>query len=110
VRRWLVSLVLAVICGCTAPNPIVPREPPMPKEERRPLKPGSEVFWQSGHWAWDPEVRHYYWSAGGWAKERQDRFWIPGYWDPVTEGDEKGWRWVDERWAHKEELDQLPPD
>lgn len=104
-------LALALASGCAGGGGVVvTKEPPAPQEEQRPPRPNVDVFWMTGHWAWDAGVGHYYWVPGSWAKERPGRFWRPGYWEPVQDGGQrKGWRWIEERWTREEDLRGAPP-
>lgn len=96
-RLLLAGLLL--LAGCAASSPIVEKAPPPIPDERPGRKPAAHVFWQQGHWGWDEGKQLYFWSAGGWAPERKDEVWIPGYWTRVEDGgDVQGWRWVEPRW------------
>lgn len=101
-RRLLLALAL-LLAGCAADRLVVSQAPPPIPDEPRTRKPGTDVFWQNGHWAWDDARGVYYWEAGGWSPERRGELWIPGYWERVEEdGRIEGWSWVEPRW------DRLP--
>ncbi|MBL4849600.1 MAG: hypothetical protein JKY65_29065 [Planctomycetes bacterium] len=93
--RCLFALGLAIAVGCSAPPILVDKAPPPPKEESEGRKPAGDVFWMSGHWAYDTGVGHYFWVGGQWALPRPGRIWQSAYWEPTPEGK---YRWVPERW------------
>ena len=105
----LLSSALLLGCGGGGSASLVTKEPPPPQEEVRLKQPGTDVFWQPGHWAWNGEQSQFYWVAGSWEREREGFFWLPGYWESVDEAGAKGWRWTEARWARTEELDDPPP-
>lgn len=98
-------LSLCLLCGCASEAPLVPKEPPPIKNEQAPPKPGTGVFWMSGHWAWKDDSQVFYWVDGTWESERPGWIWFPGEWAPVddAQGQRQGWRWVPERWLRREE-------
>jgi hypothetical protein len=96
------GLALALLTSCAAERTIVAKAPPPARVETPTRKPGSTVFWQPGHWAWDASKGLYYWEAGGWIPERTHELLIPGYWERVEEqGNVQGWAWVEPRWEPK---------
>lgn len=102
----LVFLALLLpLAGCSATSPVIARKPPEPLKEEQTRKPGADVFWQDGHWAWSGSKQQYYWVAGSWAQEQRGWVWIPGYWEPVDEqGKRLGWRWTEPRWIRQSEV------
>ena len=110
-RRLLLALVLS-ISGCQATNPIIELDPPTPRTDEPTARPGADMYWRSGHYAWNEEKQIYYWINGTWEPSRSGHLWFPGDWEPVDDGNGKrlGWRWVDERWQRIDTLEDLPPD
>ncbi len=108
-RVWLMAPLLALLLSCAVgcatggAATVAPERPPDPREEVRPPKPGADVFWQSGHYAYDQESG-YYWVAGRWAQPRRGWIWLPGYWEAVDAKDgARTWRWHAPRWEREGE-------
>jgi hypothetical protein len=89
-------------------NPLVPRKPPAPIDERPPeQKPeGDNVQWIPGYWAWDADRNDFVWVSGCWRAVPPGRRWVPGYWAEV----DGAWRWVSGFWqaADQDRLILLP--
>ncbi|MCW8140701.1 MAG: hypothetical protein KIT58_17515 [Planctomycetota bacterium] len=97
--RLLPLLLTLALAGCASERVLVPDAPPPERREEPTPSPGGHAVWFSGHWAWDPAKRLYYWEAGRWDRERPGELWIPGYWERVEEdGKVLGWAWVEPRW------------
>ena len=72
---------------------VVYRQPPAPKVEVQPARPGPEYAWQSGHWIW--EEGRFIWKDGQWTKRpRTGALWANGHW--VQKG--LAWAWVPGHW------------
>ena len=96
IKRLLVALAcFLIVIGCAAPPILVDKPPPPHKTEDQGRKPAGDVFWMSGHWAYDTVVGHYFWVGGQWAAPRPGRIWYGAYWEPTPAGK---YRWVPERW------------
>lgn len=110
-RRILLMAAL-MLSACTASNPIVDAEPPPAKVDEPTARPGADMYWRSGHYAWDGDKQIHYWINGTWEPSRPGYLWFPGEWEPVDDsgGQRLGWRWVDERWQRIDTLEELPPD
>lgn len=72
----------------------VPVQPPPPRREVRPHRPGERFEWQEGHWRWDG--RAHVWVPGLWVEAPRPRaHWVPGHWDRGP----RGWFWIEGHWA-----------
>ncbi len=99
---WLVHAALVGTTACTlyvrGPLPpagavFVVREPPPPRREVIPVRPGAGYVWIGGYWIWRPPEYvwvpgrwvlpppgHRKWVAGKWYREPRGWFWVEGYW------------------------------
>jgi len=66
------------------------RDPPAPREESKPYRPG--FVWVKGRWEW--KNGKWDWSEGRYEKVRDKKKWVDGKWE------KKGgkWVWVEGRW------------
>lgn len=76
--------IFVLFAGCVVSGPAM--APPSPKKIIRPLKPGANYIWISGHWKWSGG--QYVWVSGHWTKPRPGKIWISGHWK------KRGHRWV----------------
>ncbi len=84
------------------PGIIVPKAPPDDIDEIPPdQKPGGDVDWIPGYWAWDDDRNDFIWISGIWRAVPPNRQWIPGYWIKV----ESGFQWVSGYWALETGID-----
>jgi hypothetical protein len=95
VRRRLVGIVfLAVLftllLGC-AGTIYVPEEPPLPRDEVRPERPGPRAIWIDGHWM--HSRGQWVWAPGRWERNPRGE-WVPGRWEKTH----RGWRWHEGHW------------
>ncbi len=64
---------------------MVAEAPPAPRAEERPVSPGADYIWISGHW--DYENGQYVWHSGRWERPTQEGMvWVPGRWVQTGEG------------------------
>jgi WXXGXW repeat (2 copies) len=83
------------------PGIIVPKAPPDDIDELPPeQKPGGDVDWIPGYWAWDDDRNDFIWISGIWRAVPPNRQWIPGYWIKV----ENSFQWVSGYWAPETEI------
>lgn len=91
------------------PGLIVDREPPEPIDELPPetMPEGNNVQWVPGYFAWDEDLNDFVWISGLWRDFPPGQRWVPGYWNPTTDG---RYQWVSGFWAPEQtsELDYLP--
>lgn len=72
----LACFLLVAISACVVARPRV--APPPLKTEVRPVKPGPNYVWISGHWKWSHS--RYVWVTGHWTKPRPGYTWVKGHW------------------------------
>ena len=110
VKLWILSLLLWLGAACTSQPLVVAQAPPPARKEERPLKPGTGVFWKSGHFAWRPDSGVFYWVSGSWESLKPGYLWLPGYWIPTEGSDpDQGWRWMEPRWERQSTQGDPPP-
>lgn len=86
-------------------------QPPPPITERIPPKPGPDIEWVHGYWAWAPDRKDFLWVSGVWRRPPPGMQWIYGIWKHYDEG----WVRIQGFWS-REPVDSLstidiaPPD
>ena len=105
--RRLAFLLACLLLGCATAT-IAPKQPPPPKDEEPTPRPTGDMYWRSGHWAWDEGNDFFYWVEGTWEAEREGYIWFPGEWEPIERDGERVWRWVPDRWVQIVDLERDP--
>ncbi len=109
IRRAVLCAAL-LLAGCASTGPIITIAPPRAQVEETPARPGEDMEWHSGHYAFNESKEIYYWVHGIWEPARKGYLWFPGEWEPVgSNGERLGWRWLEGRWERIDMLEELPP-
>jgi hypothetical protein len=96
--RKIIKFVVLLIFSfglfyCAPPRPV--HQPPPPRNEVRPAKPGPNYVWVSGHHEW--RGGRWVWVSGHWVKKRPGMEWVEGHW--VKRGNR--WVWVKGHWKRR---------
>jgi hypothetical protein len=122
IRTALLSvglLLASLLVGCQAEPRRVYDTPPAAPVHERPLKPGPDFFWMSGHYDRKDDAEGnpatdgpgWYWVAGRWERDRPNQIWIQGYWKPTQDPEGKDcWEWVPAYWEVQEDKELRHPN
>jgi hypothetical protein len=77
-------------------DPAVPKQPPAPIDEIRPLPKAGQtnVVWIPGYWRWNSILGDFMWVSGIWGVKNPNCVWISGNWRNT----DAGWQWVSGYW------------
>ncbi len=77
-------------------DPAVPKQPPAPIDEIRPLPKAGQtnVVWIPGYWRWNSILGDFMWVSGIWGVKNPNCVWISGNWRNT----DSGWQWVSGYW------------
>lgn len=94
-KKYLITslvfiILLAFLFSC-AGVVYVPDQPPGPKNEVKPPRPGPKAFWIDGHWNWSGG--QWVWVSGYWVKNPKSN-WVAGHWQKTPHG----WKWNKGHW------------
>jgi hypothetical protein len=95
VREYTVGLLVLIILSAfllsCAGTVYVPEQPPAPRDEVKPARPGPKAVWIDGHWK--HSGGQWVWAPGHWVKNPKGQ-WVAGHWQKTP----RGWKWEKGHW------------
>ena len=82
----------------SAPVVMMRALPAVPKNVKRPRKPGPKFIWSNGYFRWNPKKERYVWAVGKWVKRVKGKKWVKGKYKVVKKNGYKIKVWVGGHW------------